>query len=186
MKKRSGFVTNSSSSSFILTIGIGLKDGDAIIFTGNGGSPECGRIDYFENDAVIKVSPKRLGTAATVEEMIKLLTDGVLDYDMWEENSVKIFEKPNDDDYFPDAYDFINEILGKVHSMDEISWIEVSGNEYNYRNYLQHYEYYLDEDKYVGDVFGCEFEKDGSTGGSIDFSISDCEIDYTEDEEWEY
>lgn len=45
MKFRNGFVTNSSSSSFIVSIKIETVDGREISFYGNGGTPESGRID---------------------------------------------------------------------------------------------------------------------------------------------
>ena len=48
MKIRTDFVTNSSSSSFVLEIFISLENDSGILFHGNGGTPECGREDYFD------------------------------------------------------------------------------------------------------------------------------------------
>ena len=201
MKFRKGFVTNSSSSSFILSIRIETADNKHIIFDANGGSPECGRIDYFDRDAIVTVSPKQLGEASTVEELITLLTEGVVDGDEWDnEGGVKIFEKSNpveadcfdyeseDGDFTTctfDAYDFINDIRNNVKTMDDIVRIIISGEEMNYRNYTQTYAYDRTTKEYTGEVFGCEFEKDGTSGGCISMpDLDKCNVNYTEDNEW--
>ena len=202
MKIRNDFVTNSSSSSFILTIGIETKRGD-IEFIANGGSPESGRIDFFDNDAIVTISPKQLGTAENVEEFIRLLTDGVVDGAEWyEEPGVKIFAEDApisvptydcDGDFDYDnpnlkeinAYDFIREIRNKVISMDDIIRIRITGEEINYMCYNQEYEYNRETGEYTGYVRGCEFEKDGATGGEINLTdLDECEIEYEDEDGW--
>ena len=184
MKIRNGHVTNSSSSSFILSISIGLKDGTSLLFVGTGGCGECGRTDYFDYDAVAKVSPKELATSKTVDELVEKLTDGIVDRNSWEDSEVRIFEKSNpvpsdsEDGREFDAYDFVKDIKENVKSMDDVEYVSISGNEYNYMDYLQEYTYYKDTKEYVGSVNGCEFEKDGDTGGYIEFDTSDCNIEY--------
>ena len=139
MKIRNDFVTNSSSSSFVVEIGFELKDGRCLVFSGNGATGESGVIDYFEGDAIVTVSPRQLGMAKNIEDLIKLLTDGVISNDFNEE--IKIFEKSrkieNDSgDEINDPYDFIKELRSEVKSIDEIQSITISGNEYNYIDYL--------------------------------------------------
>ena len=190
MKIRTDFVTNSSSSNFTLSIFIGLKDeekGD-VMFHANGGT-EQGRVDYFWNDATVTVSPKQLGEAKSVDELIELLRDGVIDG--WDASrGTKIFEKSEPwksewDDRVYDAYDFIKEIKENIKSMDDIYEIYISGVEEN-GDLVYHrcYNYDMESKKYTGKEEGYPIECDGSGGGDLRFSdLDSCTIERKSDDE---
>ena len=180
MKIRTDFVTNSSSSSFTLIISFELEDG-TLEFEAHGGTGETGRIDYFSSDSIVTVSPKQLGCAKNIDELIQLLTDGVVD-DGYEE-TIKIFEKsnPQKSDYYKDeefdAYGFIEAIRNEITDMNQIESITITGNESNYVSYNRTYTYNLKTKEYTGTQIGCDFEKDGSSGGDLQFSdLDQCDV----------
>ena len=178
MKIRTDFVTNSSSSSFTLEIGFWLANGKVIRFEAQGGTAETGRVDYFDSEALVTVSPKQLGTSKNVEELIRLLTDGVLDEtcnDDGDYEPKKIFKKsePHTSKWKSgtyDAYDFIKQIREEIKSIDDIESVFITGNEDNYVNYNRSYYYNRITGEYSYSIEGTEFEKDGSSGGDLRFS----------------
>ena len=101
------------------------------------------------------------------------------------EEDVRIFEKtnPQKSNYYPnaefDAYDFIKTIRNEITDMDQIESITITGNEENDVSYNRSYTYNLKTKEYTGKQIGCEFEKDGSSGGDLRFSDLD-QCDMTE------
>ena len=195
MKIRSDFVTNSSSSSFTVRIAFKLVDGKEVSFEGTGGT-ESGREDYFDSDALIYVSPKELGEADSVEQLIMLLQKGVLDYKdpIFDESNPRMndadecyMEIEDDDDFEPrmyDAYDFIVGITDHIHSMDDIKAVEISGKEENYEKYYREFFYDKETGKYTGVITGQPIEEiDGFHGGDIKLNdLESCNIEYKDAE----
>lgn len=183
MKIRSDFVTNSSSSSFILTIVINTKD-DCVAFEGYA-SPDNGIRDYFEYDAQCTVGPKELAEAGSVDELVKLLADNVRD------GGDPIFDQHHSimsewDDCERDPYAFIEEIREVVKSMDDIEEIHMRGTE-TYDNddtYEEEYSYDCKTKEAVGFVKGTyHIDMDGPHGGEICFSKKDYKVKDSHTEE---
>ena len=80
-----------------LEICIDLENGKSLLFEANGSASEIGIIDYFWSDATVTVSPKQLGSAKNVQELIDLLKNGV--YDGWASEGDKLFENVSTDGY---------------------------------------------------------------------------------------
>ena len=155
MKFRRDFVTNSSSSSFVLEIRFDMKDGKVVEFEDMGGTPEGDEGKFFKHDAVAKVSPKQLGTASNMDELIKLLMDGVIDYNKWAEDPDAWHEEGEtpqaERKIFSTRSKFIRSIKQAASSMDDIRSITIAGKEENCgTQYHRIYTYDRETGQYTG------------------------------------
>lgn len=186
------------SSLFKLAITLDLTNGETISFDAHGGTGETGRIDYFDNAAVVTVSPKQLGNAKDVDELVKLLEEGVRDG--W--SGKKIFDKScpvesdccfdelayyldldgDDEDEYQDlifdAYDFITEIREKITDMDQIEEISIYAEEdFGDEPFVRNYVYNLSTKEYTGTEEGQQIIGDGNSGDLQLDDLGSCDID---------
>ena len=164
MKIRTDFVTNSSSSSFLLVIRVNLKNGKTISFSGDGGVGEDFE-KYYQLAALS--SPEELGTSSGIDEMIDKLRMSVVE----EKQDPKTGQDVNKP-IFSVSHPFITQI-SKLESMDEISSITINGDLIGREEEHQywHYTYYRDRGILVFDEGGEDFNSEG-TGGRIGFFAS--------------
>ena len=174
MKFRSDFVTNSSSSSFILTI----------IINYDGGSIKFRKEGYFESRVIpninCDVSPKQLGCAKNINELIKLINKGVYIERMDGKNTYNILDT--------------SKIRQKISSMDKISSITISAEESTGwdHDYNRSFTYYPRTQEYFGEgteeylVNGNEYYAEGHGGSLYISDIDECDIEGKYDEHDKY
>jgi len=185
MKFRTDFVTNSSSSSFVVKILFELNNGKKVSFSGEGYTDETGVIDYFTQNAIITVSPRQLGMAKDLEELIQLLANGVLDAD-WDGNGTKIFAQHSKvksdcgNCTTRDPYNFIDKIRESVSSINDIKKITISSKESNTDDYVRNFYYNRLTNEYTCKIQGKEMNVAGSHGGDIRFDDADLAKGYKE------
>ena len=158
MKIRTDFVTNSSSSSFTLIINITMKDGNVFSWNGVASSGE-GDDDYYELYA--SKSPKELASVKSIYELIKMLDESLTDGCPGDEycKSLGIGKGFKDDGL-------------ETYNMDDLSTIEITGNEKNYICYNRTFIYDVKKNKYTSKIEGCDFEKNGVSGGNLLFKVN--------------
>ena len=183
MKIRTDFVTNSSSSSFVFGLKFELKNGEELIFDGEGACGEIGSTEFFDGEAIVGVSPKVLGQSSSVDDLIRILTDSVEDSCEYRKIFLPRELSESDIEFLEQggmiaesAESFIEEIRENIKTIDDIKSIVVYGNEENYVSYRQTYKYDLETGEYIGAIFGCEFESEGSSGYIYIPDSSECKI----------
>lgn len=179
MKIRTDFVTNSSSSSLVFLLKLNMKDGNIFCYGGTGSCGEGGDDDFYELD--ISVSPRELGLAQSVDELIALLKEGVKDgeckiFDAEDPNLLNQLEESESSRLirsYRNASRFIASI-SEISDMDQIRSITITGNEQGrYQQYFRSFTYDLEKGEYTLRSRGTEFEKNGGSGGDLRFRDAD-------------
>lgn len=167
MKIRTDFVTNSSSSSFILTIKFELDNGETIMWEGKSDVGE-GAYEYIQLSA--RKSPMELGQADSISAMVEMLKESVGE-------GIKEYE---DEEPFKPIFDdksgFV-ESLKQISSMEEIRKITIEGYEDTFNDWEDGPEAFDEIVTYdlktrvqtsvgVGNTW---IESEG-TGGALDFA----------------
>lgn len=158
MKIRTDFVTNSSSSSFVLVIRVSLKNGKVLKFRGESGVGEYGE-EYYELAA--KASPAKLAESSSVQELIEALQASVVEDGVFGDNPREALGEA----------DSLIKGLRSLSSMDEIEKITINGDTYGRgdQHQYKHYTYYMDSGVMTQDIGGDEYIYAEGTGGEIQF-----------------
>lgn len=179
MKIRTDFVTNSSSSSFVVSLRIELRNGRVLAFRGTGSCGEGSNNDFY--DLKISASPKQLANAGSVDELIALLKNGVKDdkCKILDENDAarnQMIREWTASGYTDGVQNYdralsFSRSLTMIPQMEDIRSISISGDEHGrYNHYYRQFTYDCDTGDYTLSSQGVEFEKNGGSGGDLIFS----------------
>ena len=153
MKIRTDYVTNSSSSSFIVQVKIKTYDGR--VFGWKAGANEEG--GYYYNSLTVLRSPAELAKVSSIDELIDMLNDSIKN-NYWDED---------DPGESADAGD---EIYGlESISMNDIKRIEITGNRRGSEDYYRSFVFDKETNEYFVDVYGYDYEINGGSGGDLVF-----------------
>ena len=163
MKVRTDFVTNSSSSSFTVSLAVGLKNGETISYTYEA---------YEENgypEVFVHAGPDKMAKCESIEELLSLIKSNIT----FNEN-----EPSEDETAIVDVYgeEFI-EKMEELTSVDDINTIILSADREATDDTSASSRYTFDKTtgsykaEYWGDDSDEMFGINGSRGGEILFSL---------------
>ena len=169
---------------FVIKIHFELNNDKKIVFEGSG--CQEAQINFFRDWPYVSVSPKQLANANSIDELIKLLSNNIIDED-FQIFSVSRPMKSQVVEGTYDAYDFVKMIRENIREMSDITKVVVELKEYNELHFYRQYTYECATDKYTGVEMGTPEAAEDCYGDWIDQSIlgfsdiDDCKIQKRKD-----